>query len=135
MFDSLQIIPLRLCLVLAQESTEGSAAAPAASPSFLQQFIQNPINLLLISAILFMLLVVRPQRSEMKKQQQMLASLKKNDRVITSGGVHGVVTQAGPGEPTITIRIDDNSGAKMTINRDAIARVVAVEGEADKKSN
>lgn len=107
-------------------------AAPAAQPSPLMQQLLNPLNLILMSMILFFLLVVRPQRSEMKKMQQKLAALKKNDRVVTSGGIHGVVIQANSGEPTIVVRIDENSGARITINRDAIVKVLT-DSEPEKK--
>lgn len=99
------------------------AAPNAAEGSAASQFFNLP-TLLLMSMVLFFLLVLRPQRNEMKKLQQRLAELKKNDRVITSGGIHGVVVQANSGEPTIVLRIDENSGAKMTVNRDAIAKVL-----------
>ncbi len=107
-------------------------AAPAAQPSPLMQQLLNPLNLILMSMILFFLLVVRPQRNDMKKMQQKLAALKKNDRVVTSGGIHGVVIQANSGEPTVVVRIDENSGARITINRDAIVKVLT-DSEPEKK--
>lgn len=90
-------------------------------------FFENPINLILISAILFLFIVVRPQQRQAKDQQKLLAGLKKNDRVVTSGGIHGTVTQVADGEAVVVVRIDDNSGAKMTINRDSITKVVTSE--------
>lgn len=107
-------------------------AAPEAQTSPLMQQLLNPLNLILMSMILFFLLVVRPQRNDMKKMQQKLAALKKNDRVVTSGGIHGVVIQANSGEPTVVVRIDENSGARITINRDAIAKVLT-DSEPEKK--
>lgn len=104
---------------------DGEAAAADVNP-FLQ-FFANPINLILISAILFMFIVVRPQQKQMKQQQRALAELKKNDRIITASGIHGTVVQVGSGEPVVTIRIDDNSGARMTINRESISKIVNSE--------
>lgn len=92
-------------------------------------FFQSPINLILISAILFLFIVVRPQQQQLKDQQKLLAGLKKNDRVVTASGIHGTITQAADGEAVVVIRIDDNSGAKMTINRDSIAKVVTAESK------
>lgn len=108
----------------------GGAVEPA---SFMQQLL-SPMNLVLFSLILFFLLVIRPQKNEMKKLQSMLAGLKKNDRVVTSGGIHGVVVQANAGEPTIVLRIDESSGAKLTVNRDAITKVLNYDSEPDKKN-
>jgi len=53
----------------------------------------------------------------------MLANLKKNDRVVTSFGVHGVISNISSDSGTVTIRVDENTNAKLTVNRDTI-RVV-----------
>jgi preprotein translocase subunit YajC len=97
-------------------------AVPEKNPFI--SFFENPINLILISAILFLFIVIRPQQKQLKEQQKLLAGLKKNDRVVTNSGIHGTVTQAAEGEAVVVLRIDDNSGAKLTINRDSIAKVV-----------
>lgn len=89
--------------------------------------LANPLNLILVSGVLFILLVLRPQQKQMKEHQKRLGDLKKNDRVVTSGGIHGTVVQANSGESVVVIRIDDSSGARLTINRDAIANIVAEE--------
>lgn len=113
-------------MIFVAQASDAAPAAQEGAPAggFLQQFLGNPINLVLFSLILFFLLVAQPQRKQMKKQQQMLAALKKNDRVVTSGGIHGVVVSANAGETTVSIRVDDNSGTRLTINRESIATVV-----------
>ncbi len=117
-------------------AADGQKAAPPKVGSFFEQFFGNPLNLILLSAMLFMFLVLLPQRREMKRQQVVLDGLKKNDRVITSGGIHGVVVSANSGEPTISIRIDDNSGTRMTINRSAVATVLnSGNGDSGKKAS
>ncbi len=105
---------------VASASGPSGSAGPA---SLIESFFGNPLNLILISAILFMFLVARPQQKQRKEQEQALAELKKNDRVVTGAGVHGVVIQSSVEEGTVTIRIDENSGARMTVNRDSIAKV------------
>lgn len=104
---------------------------PAGGEIGLVTFLQNPLNLIMLAVMLFFFVVLWPQQRQMKAQQlalaNALAALKKNDRILTSGGIHGVVVQANSGEPTITIRIDENSGARMTINRDAVVRVLSNE--------
>ena len=129
-------VSLLLVLMLPPLLGQAGDAAPAGgegggAAGMLQQFLANPINLILFSMILFFLLVLRPQRNEMKKLQQSLAKLKKNDRVITSGGIHGVVVQANAGDPTVVVRIDENSGARITVNRDAIAKIVSADVGGD----
>ena len=111
------IVPL-----LAQDAGGADPAAPAAqAPGSLLEFLASPMNLILISAILFMFLVARPQQKKRQQQEKAQAELKKNDRVVTHSGIHGVVVQAQDG--LVTLRIDENSGARMTVNRDAIASI------------
>ncbi len=120
--------------LLAQATTEavtaaaGEGEAPGAeTPSLITQILGNPLNLILFSGILFILLVLRPQQKQMKDLQKQLTELKKNDRVVTKGGIHGTVVQANQGDPLVSLRIDESSGARITIDRDAIAKVEAEE--------
>ncbi len=108
--------------LIAQATAEAEPAVPAAqAPGSLLEFLASPMNLILISAILFMFLVARPQQKQRQKQEQAQAELKKNDRIVTHSGIHGVVVQTQDG--LVTLRIDENSGARMTVNRDAIASI------------
>lgn len=68
-------------------------------------------------------LVMRPENKRRKEQQAMLAAVKVGDRVVTLGGMHGVV--AGLSEKTLTLRVDT---VKITIDRTAVARVDRGEG-------
>jgi preprotein translocase subunit YajC len=105
------------------DSTTATEAVSDVNPIML--FLSNPLNLLLLAAILFMFIVVRPQQRQAKELQKALAELKKNDRVVTSGGIHGVVVSSS--DAVVTIRIDENSGARMTVNRESISKVVIPE--------
>jgi preprotein translocase subunit YajC len=108
----------------AQATGEGAEGAPAPTPTgLLLEFLASPLNLILISAILFMFIVARPQQKQRKEQEQALSGLKKNDRVVTNSGIHGIVVQTNSEEGTVTIRIDENTGARMTVNRDTIANI------------
>ncbi len=84
--------------------------------------------------LIFYLLLIRPQQKRQKeaerRKQEMLANLRKNDHVVTIGGIHGVVT--GIGEDEITIRIDDKTDARMRVARDAISRVITGEEKGGK---
>lgn len=72
-------------------------------------------------------IVIGPQRKERKKQQEMLARIKKNDRVMTIGGILGVVV--GVKDNEITLKVDESNNVKITVIRSAIQRVLS-EGEA-----
>ena len=68
---------------------------------------------------IFYLLVFKPQKEKQKQLKGMINDLKKNDQVITSGGIHATVISVK--ENTVIVRIDDN--AKMEIDKEAIAVV------------
>jgi preprotein translocase subunit YajC len=78
---------------------------------------------------LFWLLLIRPQQKERAKIAQMLANLKKNDRVITIGGIYGVVTNIRREADEVTLKVDDNSNVRIKVSLGAIARVLGEERE------
>ena len=77
------------------------------------------IPLLLILVIMYFLMI-RPQNKKQKETQKMIDALKKGDKVVTIGGIHGTV--ASTKENTIIVKVDD--GAKIEFNRTAIATVI-----------
>ena len=85
-------------------------------------------QLLFFGAIfaIFYFLLIRPQQKQKKSREQMLASVKKGDRVATSGGLHGTVV--GLNEQTITLKVADQ--VKLEFDRSALGRVM--EGPRDK---
>lgn len=122
-----------LCLILGCLTASGWAqeveirgATPGSQGSWLE-IVSNPITLLLLLAMVFYLFLIVPSYRSSKKMEkeleQRLANLKKNDRVVTSFGVHGVVAGIQSETKTVTLRIDENTNAKMTVNRETI-RVV-----------
>jgi preprotein translocase subunit YajC len=70
--------------------------------------------------VIFYFLIIRPQNKKQKETKKMLASLKKGDRVVTIGGIHGSITSIK--DDTVTLKID--SSTKMTFSRSAISNVV-----------
>lgn len=77
----------------------------------------------LIAVMAYFLFVV-PQRTKEKRFQQMIDDLKENDRVVTTGGLHGTVTNVQRDAGRLTLRVDESSGAKIKV---ALWAVDAVE--------
>ena len=69
---------------------------------------------------IFYLLVFRPQSKARKEHEGMLKNLKKNDEVVTGGGLFGTVLNVKP--DSITLRIDDN--VRVEVEPSAIVRLV-----------
>ncbi len=74
------------------------------------------IFLLLIFGV-FYFLIIRPQRSRQKKHDVLMQELKRGDRVITSGGIYGVVESLS--DDSVVLKIE--SGASIRIARDSVA--------------
>ncbi|OGX46398.1 MAG: preprotein translocase subunit YajC [Omnitrophica WOR_2 bacterium RIFOXYA2_FULL_45_12] len=77
---------------------------------------------LLLVFIIFYFMLIRPQQKKEKERLNMLKNIKKNDEVVTSGGIHAVVLNVK--DRTATLRVDDN--VKIEVDKDAIARVEKV---------
>src|ERR1700692_4791523 len=80
------------------------------------------INTLPIAAIflVFYFLVIAPANKQRRKTQEMLTSLKKGDRVLTSGGIYGTIQ--GVEAEVVYLKIAEN--VKVKVSRSAITRVV-----------
>ena len=79
---------------------------------------------LIIIMVLFYFLILRPQKNKEHTFRSMIDNLKENDRIVTIGGIHGVVTNVQRESEIVTVRIDESSGTKIRIGTSAIARVV-----------
>ncbi len=77
------------------------------------------IAVALIFAI-FYLFIIRPQNKKQKETEKMIAAIKKGDKIITIGGIHGVVSSTK--EQTVIVKVDES--CKLEFSRSAIASVV-----------
>jgi preprotein translocase subunit YajC len=90
-------------------------------------FMQSIILFGLIFVI-FYFMIIRPQQKRQKERQKMLDALKKGDKVITAGGIHGTIV--GLEERTVLVQIADN--LKVKVERGSIS-TVAKEAEPETK--
>jgi len=89
------------------------------------------IPMLLIFAVMYILLL-RPQRKKERQRKEILSKIKKNDKVMTIGGIYGTVTSIRPDE--VVLKIDDNTNVRVRFSRSSIARIIVEEeGELPKK--
>jgi len=77
--------------------------------------------------VLFYLMILRPQRQEQTKRTKMLEALKKNDRVVTIGGMYGVVTNVHREADEVTLKVDEATNTKLRVQLSAITRVLGQE--------
>ncbi len=69
--------------------------------------------------VVFYVLLILPQQRKQKRQKEMLGTLKKGDKIITSSGIWGSITRLD--KETATVQIDDNT--KVKIQREYVARL------------
>jgi len=66
--------------------------------------------------IIFYFLLIKPQKKAQADHKKMVSELKKNDEVITSGGIHGTIVNVK--DNSIVLRIDDN--VKIEVQKNAV---------------
>lgn len=75
--------------------------------------------------LIFYFMIIRPQQKRAKEREKLLSNLEKGDKVITNGGIHGII--AGLEEKTALVQVSDS--LKLKIERSSITTVL------DKKNN
>lgn len=116
----LPMLPLPTATVAAcfAQVAERPAAERSEPPIALQY-----LPLIAIAAAAYLLLF-RPEREKAKRQQEILAAIKKNDRVVTSSGICGTVASVDREADRLTLKIDESSNAKLTVTLSSVARVL-----------
>ncbi|MCR8644113.1 preprotein translocase subunit YajC [Paenibacillus sp. N1-5-1-14] len=76
---------------------------------------------LIVMVVLFYFLLIRPQQKRTKTRNMMLGNVKKGDKVVTIGGLHGTIVELT--DDTMVLRVND--ATKLTFDRSAINTVVS----------
>jgi preprotein translocase subunit YajC len=84
-------------------------------------FLSSPLPMFLMIGVVAYFLLYLPSRREKQQRQALLNALKKNDKVLTSAGIIGVVTNLREGSEEVTIKSDE---AKFLVLRSSIARII-----------
>jgi preprotein translocase subunit YajC len=98
---------------------EGAAGGAAGLVSF--------FPFIIIIAI-FYFLIIRPQNKKQKETQRMLGALKKGDKVVTIGGIHGTIASLDGTD--VIVKVDDNTRIKFL--RSAISNVLNANEKEEK---
>lgn len=114
-------VPLTAVATILLAQAQGEPASP-------MQVLLQMLPLALIGAAAWMLLI-KPERERMRKQQDVLAGLKKNDRVLTAAGIYGTVANVDRDAGRVTLRIDEAANVKIQVAISSIASVL--EGSGD----
>lgn len=94
----------------------------------MQQQLLSFLPLILL-VVVFYFMLLRPQRKREQERVKMLNSLKKGDKVVTIGGLHGSIVDLN--EQKVTLKVNENS--RLVFERSAINQVVNKEKEKEDK--
>lgn len=108
-----------LLILLAQTTAPATQGSGGGGPPGL---LGSPLIPLALGLVLFWWILSRGRRKEQRRYQQMLAELKKNDRVQTIGGILGTVVDVRDNE--VVLKVDESSNVKVRFNRGAIKEVL-----------
>jgi len=108
-----------VAVVLVAQAEPAGAPQP---PEFVRTLVNTlPIALVLLAAYM---LLFRPEKEKQRRQQELLAGLKKNDRVVTTSGIYGTVAGVDRDADRVTLKIDEAANVKLTVTLGSIARVL-----------
>ena len=79
--------------------------------------------------VIFYFLIIRPQRKRDKAAKDMLAAMKKGDKVVSIGGIRGTIVTVK--ESTVVVKVDDNT--RLEFSKSAIAQILDKSAEVAKK--
>jgi len=87
------------------------------------------LPLLIIMFAIMYFLIIRPQKTKEKKRLEMISNVRKQDKIVTVGGLHGIVVTVKESE--VIVRVDDTKDVKLRIDKSAITSVTAPRGEQE----
>lgn len=106
-------------------------AQAAADGGGMQTLVQ--LGPFIVIGLLFWVLLIRPESKKNAELGKMREGLKKNDRVLTAGGIFGTVVNVQKDAKDVTIRVDEGNNTRIRVLKSAIAQIlVGEESEASK---
>ena len=119
------IVTLSSIAAFAQEAAEQAEQQPG--------LLGSPILMMVLIFGVMWLFFIRPQSKERKKMEEMRKTLKKGDRVMTSAGILGTVTNIDETGTSVTVRT--GSTTFIDFDKQAILRVINAEVKAEEKKD
>ena len=110
-----------LCSLLAQQAPAAPAAGanpPGGGSGFMIMMI--------LMVVIFWVLTIRPQQKRQKEHNARVAALKKGDRVVIAGGIHGIVEATR--DQTLSVKIAE--GVRVDVERAAVSAILSKDEPA-----
>jgi preprotein translocase subunit YajC len=110
---------------------QAAAAGQAASPTFFEQLMTGPGPIMALVVAVMYFLVFRPQNKKAQEQAKMLSALKRNDEVVTTGGIIGRIHEVG--DKVLTLEVAPN--IRLRVERSQIAAMSSHGKTSTKKDD
>lgn len=92
----------------AKEAVQNAANAASDAPPPWMQFLP-----FIAIGLFFYFILLRPQQAEQRRRKELLNQLKKNDKVVTTGGMIGTIADISSDGSRVTLKVDDNTRIKF----------------------
>jgi preprotein translocase subunit YajC len=109
---------------------DAQGPAPAPEGSVFESFFKSPVMLMIPMVVVGYFILWRPMKRQEAERQAMLSKMKKNDDILTTGGIYATIIEVSEKEDKIIVKIADNVRVKIT--KAAIARNITNEEDAAK---
>jgi preprotein translocase subunit YajC len=107
---------LRTFLLLAEAPAENAQSPTTGFTSMLLPMVAI--------AMLAYFILIRPMKRQEQERQSLISNLKKNDEVITSGGLIGIVASIKEKGDEVTLKVDESANVRIRVTKNSIVRVV-----------
>lgn len=87
-------------------------AQAATPPQSIATSLLSMLPMFVVIIVIFYFIVYRPQQKEQKRRQELMQGMKKGDKVVTAGGIHGII--AGVEEDTVLVKVDGDVKIRFT---------------------
>jgi preprotein translocase subunit YajC len=108
-----------------------AAGGQAANPTFVEQLMTGPAPIMALVVAVMYFLVFRPQNKKAQEQAKMLSALKRNDEVVTTGGIIGRIHEVG--DKVLTLEVAPN--VRLRVERSQIAGMSSHGKTSSKKDD
>jgi preprotein translocase subunit YajC len=115
-------------LLLLADQAAGSEGSTGASPFGL-------LIPMLAVGILFWFFMIRPMKRQEQDRQALLSALKKNDRVVTSGGIIGIVASIKDKDDEVTLKVDESNNVRLRVTRSSIVKILSDDAAKEQKES
>src|SRR5438552_17916573 len=110
--------------LLADAAANGNPAQPTGGG------LLSLLPLVVIFILFYFFMIRAPMKRQEQERKNLFAGLKKNDRVVTSGGIIGIIASIKENEDEVTLKVDESSNVRLRVTKSSIARILGGEESA-----